>query len=166
MDWISDITGSVELCDGGGHFDFPSLTSLPATSTRSALTSQPLISLCPRALKLAMASRSNIQAFLAGSVLTASLIYLYQKAQSSSSDSSTRNDDRCSRDVNPSSKRNTADNSFQLMDSASLDRRMIRKAEGAIRNRTSSLVIVVERCTNDHNYVSSTCDHCSMCTAL
>ncbi|KAL7515644.1 hypothetical protein ACHAXN_013299 [Cyclotella atomus] len=99
-----------------------------------------------------MASRSNIQAFLAGSVLTASLIYLYQKAQSSSSDSSTRNNDRCSRDVNPSSKRNIADNSSQLMDSASLDRRMIRKAEGAIRNRTSRLVIVVERCTNDHNY--------------
>ena len=30
--------------------------------------------------------------------------------------------------------------------------RMIRKAEGAIRNRTSRLTIVVERCTNDHNY--------------
>lgn len=40
------------------------------------------------------------------------------------------------------------------MDSASLDQRMIRKAEGAIRSRTSRLVIVVERCTNDHNYVS------------
>lgn len=29
---------------------------------------------------------------------------------------------------------------------------MIRKAEGAIRNRTSRLIVVVERCTNDHNY--------------
>ena len=38
------------------------------------------------------------------------------------------------------------------MDSCSLDQRMIRKAEGAIRNRTSRLIVVVERCTNDHNY--------------
>ena len=29
---------------------------------------------------------------------------------------------------------------------------MIRKAEGAICKRTSRLIIVVERCTNDHNY--------------
>ena len=29
---------------------------------------------------------------------------------------------------------------------------MIRKAEGAILNRTSRLIVVVERCTNDHNY--------------
>jgi len=39
-----------------------------------------------------------------------------------------------------------------LMDSPKLDQRMIRKAEAAIQNRTSRLVIVVERCTNDHNY--------------
>jgi tRNA G18 (ribose-2'-O)-methylase SpoU len=37
-------------------------------------------------------------------------------------------------------------------DSVDLDQRMIRKAEGAIRKRTSRLIIVVERCTNDHNY--------------
>lgn len=29
---------------------------------------------------------------------------------------------------------------------------MIRKAEGAILSRTSRLIVVVERCTNDHNY--------------
>jgi len=38
------------------------------------------------------------------------------------------------------------------MDSCNLDQRMIRKAEGAIVNRTTRLIIVVERCTNDHNY--------------
>jgi hypothetical protein len=38
------------------------------------------------------------------------------------------------------------------MDSCELDQRMIRKAEGAILNRTSRLIVVVERCTNDHNY--------------
>eukprot|EP00566_Odontella_aurita_P022736 CAMPEP_0113572066 /NCGR_PEP_ID=MMETSP0015_2-20120614/25895_1 /TAXON_ID=2838 /ORGANISM="Odontella" /LENGTH=129 /DNA_ID=CAMNT_0000475071 /DNA_START=52 /DNA_END=438 /DNA_ORIENTATION=+ /assembly_acc=CAM_ASM_000160 len=40
----------------------------------------------------------------------------------------------------------------RLMDSPTLDLRMIRKAEGAIRLRTSRLAIVIERCTNDHNY--------------
>lgn len=40
----------------------------------------------------------------------------------------------------------------KLMDSCTLDQRMIRKAEGAILNRTSRLVVVIERCTNDHNY--------------
>ena len=40
----------------------------------------------------------------------------------------------------------------QLFDSPGLDQRMIRKAEGAIRLRTSRLVVVIERCTNDHNY--------------
>lgn len=39
-----------------------------------------------------------------------------------------------------------------LMDSPHLDMRMIRKAEGAIRKRTSRVTVVVERCTNDHNY--------------
>ena len=39
-----------------------------------------------------------------------------------------------------------------IMDATSLDNRILRKAECAIRNRTSRLIIVVERCTNDHNY--------------
>lgn len=39
-----------------------------------------------------------------------------------------------------------------LLDSPLLEERMIRKAEAAIRGRTSRLVIVVERCTNNHNY--------------
>ena len=38
------------------------------------------------------------------------------------------------------------------MDSPSLDNRILRKAEAALQNRTSRLIIVVERCTNDHNY--------------
>lgn len=39
-----------------------------------------------------------------------------------------------------------------LMDSPDLDYRLIRKAEAVIQGRTSRLLIVVERCTNDHNY--------------
>jgi len=45
----------------------------------------------------------------------------------------------------------TADPSV-LMDSPKLDQRILRKAEAALLNRTSRLIIVVERCTNDHNY--------------
>jgi len=39
-----------------------------------------------------------------------------------------------------------------LMDRPDLELRLIRKAEAVIRGRTSALSIVVERCTNDHNY--------------
>lgn len=53
-----------------------------------------------------------------------------------------------SRRRRPPSKQ-TADVVF---DSPELSERMIRKAEAAIRGRTSRLVVVVERCTNDHNY--------------
>jgi tRNA G18 (ribose-2'-O)-methylase SpoU len=40
----------------------------------------------------------------------------------------------------------------EVVDSPSLDQRLIRKAECVIRHRTSRLVVVIERCTNDHNY--------------
>lgn len=39
-----------------------------------------------------------------------------------------------------------------LLDRPDLDLRLIRKAEAVIRSRTDKIVIVVERCTNDHNY--------------
>jgi rRNA methylases len=39
-----------------------------------------------------------------------------------------------------------------IRDSPTLENRILPKAEGALRLRTSRLVIVVERCTNDHNY--------------
>lgn len=44
------------------------------------------------------------------------------------------------------------DSNGKLMDSPELDYRLIRKAEAVIQGRTSRLIIVVERCTNDHNY--------------
>lgn len=40
----------------------------------------------------------------------------------------------------------------ELMDAPDLDHRLFRKAEAVIRWRTSRLILVVERCTNDHNY--------------
>lgn len=39
-----------------------------------------------------------------------------------------------------------------LFDAPDLDLRLIRKAEAVIRWRTSALMLIVERCTNDHNY--------------
>lgn len=39
-----------------------------------------------------------------------------------------------------------------LMDSMDLDHRLLRKAEAVLQWRTTRLVLVVERCTNDHNY--------------
>ena len=39
-----------------------------------------------------------------------------------------------------------------LMDSPVLDGRLLRKAEAVIRGRTSRLILVIERCTNDHNF--------------
>jgi hypothetical protein len=53
-------------------------------------------------------------------------------------------------------KTNVVDNSDvnneELMDAADLDHRMLRKAEAVIQWRTTRLVLVIERCTNDHNY--------------
>ncbi|GKY97819.1 hypothetical protein MPSEU_000740000 [Mayamaea pseudoterrestris] len=40
----------------------------------------------------------------------------------------------------------------KIMDAADLDLRMIRKAEGVIRYRTSGITVVIERCSNDWNY--------------
>ena len=40
----------------------------------------------------------------------------------------------------------------EILDTPELDQRMIRKAESVIRWRTSRITVVVERCTDDHNY--------------
>ena len=39
-----------------------------------------------------------------------------------------------------------------LMDRPDLDQRLLRKAEAVIQWRTTRLILVIERCTNDHNY--------------
>ena len=93
-------------------------------------------------LKL-MAAKSNLQAFLAGSALTASLFYIYQKTQSSSPHKSTQNRQTGQiQHVGQSSRRNTADNSSQLMDSAALDQRMIRVS--SVHNEASEPEVPAE----------------------
>jgi tRNA G18 (ribose-2'-O)-methylase SpoU len=107
-------------------------------------------------------SHQSVVSFIAGATVSASLFYAYQKLQShqpSSSISATSpappanvKDDVVPTQASNPSANTAAPDSSQLMDSVELDQRMIRKAEGAILKRTSRLVIVVERCTNDHNY--------------
>jgi tRNA G18 (ribose-2'-O)-methylase SpoU len=47
----------------------------------------------------------------------------------------------------------TAGNSKEMVfDTPELDNRMLRKAEAVIQWRTTRLILVIERCTNDHNY--------------
>jgi tRNA G18 (ribose-2'-O)-methylase SpoU len=50
------------------------------------------------------------------------------------------------------SSTSTAQQQDQLLDTPDLDLRLIRKAEAVIQWRSSSVTLVVERCTNDHNY--------------
>ena len=90
---------------------------------------------------------------LAGAAASAALIYLYQHlCDVSNTATQTRSTKSKSTDVSSSSPPPATTTSEKLMDSCALDQRMIRKAEGAILNRTSRLIVVVERCTNDHNY--------------
>ena len=97
-----------------------------------------------------MSSRGGVPSFvvgaIAGAVCSAAAIFCYQNTHTKPSvDSrSNRNNHYDETARTPSVE--------TLMDSCELDQRMIRKAEGAILNRTSRLIVVVERCTNDHNY--------------
>ena len=51
-----------------------------------------------------------------------------------------------------SQRSSAADNSKEMMDAPDLENRMLRKAEAVIQWRTTRLILVIERCTNDHNY--------------
>ena len=46
----------------------------------------------------------------------------------------------------------TQEPTMMIWDSPDLDLRLLRKAEAVIRLRSFGLTVVVERCTNDHNY--------------
>mmetsp|Transcript_9331 Transcript_9331/g.13999 ORF Transcript_9331/g.13999 Transcript_9331/m.13999 type:complete len:462 (-) Transcript_9331:1349-2734(-) len=108
---------------------------------------------------------SSPSSFLAGAACTAAALLLYQsciilvgdKLFTKSGGPSCGSSAKISGDQSTSSKQTTkpADGAAAeatCFDSPDLDQRIIRKAEGAICKRTSRLIIVVERCTNDHNY--------------
>jgi len=48
----------------------------------------------------------------------------------------------------------------EILDSPELNHRILRKAEYVLQCRTSRIIVVVERCTNDHNYsaILRTCE--------
>ncbi|KAL9183547.1 hypothetical protein ACHAXT_004403 [Thalassiosira profunda] len=88
-----------------------------------------------------MPSSQSIPSFLAGAACSAALLYISQRARQ-----------QRRRPQQPFATSPNADDAEELLDSTDLDQRMLRKAEGALVKRTSRLIIVVERCTNDHNY--------------
>ncbi|KAL7501116.1 hypothetical protein ACHAWT_010867 [Skeletonema menzelii] len=88
---------------------------------------------------------SSTSSFLAGAACTAAALLLYQSYSTLKSDSRSSTSKQ-------TTKPDDGEVATTCFDSVDLDQRMIRKAEGAIRKRTSRLIIVVERCTNDHNY--------------
>mmetsp|Transcript_7195 Transcript_7195/g.9138 ORF Transcript_7195/g.9138 Transcript_7195/m.9138 type:complete len:430 (+) Transcript_7195:73-1362(+) len=102
-----------------------------------------------------MSSSTNnltwLKPFLTGVLTSAATFHLLPKLVDSLKNSreQTKYDTKPTTNSTSSSAIST---SSTLMDSPTLDQRILRKAEAAIQGRTSRLIIVVERCTNDHNY--------------
>lgn len=96
---------------------------------------------------------SHTKGFLAGIATTTLSYYLYQKIHSSCI-SKTKSKHIVDSHKTPSNKTSMQKNESTelVMDSPDLPLRMIRKAETAILRRTSQIIVVVERCTNEHNY--------------
>jgi tRNA G18 (ribose-2'-O)-methylase SpoU len=93
------------------------------------------------------------KAFLAGALTSASIALVIQYALEQTRKKQTKQRKHKPRSMPPAALDTAPEQEPELlMDSPLLDQRMIRKAEGAILKRTSRVTIVVERCTNDHNY--------------
>lgn len=92
-----------------------------------------------------MMNSSTTSSFLAGVACSVAVMLMYQRCITKSISEEHTNHPM---DTEPAA----SEAEPTCFDSVDLDQRMIRKAEGAIRKRTSRLIIVVERCTNDHNY--------------
>lgn len=87
--------------------------------------------------------------FLLGSAASFSAVWISQNWTNLSrlGTSSTRRKNVVGRSVDTSTNDSSA-----IMDAPDLDQRMLRKCEAVLQWRTSRLVLVIERCTNDHNY--------------
>ena len=92
-------------------------------------------------------SVSTVSSFVAGSLTALTGVWLYNTLFQQQSNFI----EKCQK-KNDESKSTNKDDETIVMDHKGLDGRILRKAEAAIRGRTSRLVIVVERCTNDYNY--------------
>jgi tRNA G18 (ribose-2'-O)-methylase SpoU len=74
------------------------------------------------------------------------------KGTNASSADASKGTNASSADASKGTNASSADAVEELMDKPDLDHRMLRKAEAVIQWRTTRLVLVIERCTNDHNY--------------
>ena len=90
-------------------------------------------------------SQAWVKPFMAGVVATAAVTHVIPKLMKNIRKPSTKKRMEFQNNAPTSS-------SEVVMDHPNLDNRILRKAEAALRLRTSRLIIVVERCTNDHNY--------------
>lgn len=112
--------------------------------------------------QLVVMSRSSwIVPFAMGASTALSLVWLSRRLNKTAAISSTANHTKISRSAPATSSADEpkqiviaekSETDGELMDSMELDHRLLRKAEAVLQWRTTRLVLVVERCTNDHNY--------------
>jgi len=88
-------------------------------------------------------STSWIPPFLLGASASLSIFWISQKWKIFSTESLKTKSER---------KQSSLVIREDLLDHEQLSNRMLRKAEAVIQLRTSRLILVIERCTNDHNY--------------
>jgi len=92
-------------------------------------------------------------AALVGTAAISSAITLYLVRRKGLQASSDLNADSLKKEIaSGDSKRGSANNESTAMDSPELENRVLRKAETVIQGRTSRVIVVVERCVDDHNY--------------
>ena len=111
------------------------------------------------ALSIASTAVIAVTSFALGIVL--SFLYVHSNYEVSDGDSYDDDDDD-NLDLREDAKSNVLNQSEaiptehapqpKIYDSPDLDIRLLRKAEAVIQKRTDKMIIVIERCTNDHNY--------------
>ena len=104
-------------------------------------------------------SPAHTKGFIAGFLSATISVYFYHKVSSSQSFNLQKKKSRTfhtffQSEQNEDFETNkiAAADGEEPMDSPDLPLRMIRKAETAILRRTSRIIVVIERCTNEHNY--------------
>lgn len=97
-------------------------------------------------------STSWVVPFVLGAASAASLFWISHHVSQKNTSNDISSKPNKAQSSSSSSNKNDNNATTQLMDSVELDNRVLRKAEAVLRWRTTRLVLVVERCTNDHNY--------------
>jgi tRNA G18 (ribose-2'-O)-methylase SpoU len=103
--------------------------------------------------------RVALLAFSSGLVV-ATLYEKYKGQKSRKSDMVEKNQNAIENSEEGAERQGSSKGQGVIMDSPELSHRILRKAEHILQCRTSRIVVVVERCTNDHNYsaILRTCE--------